>query len=69
MSRHKTAYELGLDALDLQLCLDTDDNQADYNGSRRTDEHEREAAENPEVTPSDGPTAFLPAPETGVSGS
>ena len=39
MARYKTAYELeGLDALDLQLCLDTDNNQPDYDGGRTIDD-------------------------------
>ena len=44
MWRYKSAYELGLDALDLELCLDTDYNQADYDGSRGIDEEETEEA-------------------------
>ncbi len=40
MAYYKSAYELGLDPLDLQLCLDTDMNQADYDGSRQTHDGE-----------------------------
>ena len=36
MPRYKTAYELGLDALDLKLCLEMEMEQADYDGSRQT---------------------------------
>jgi len=35
MQGYKTAYELYLDSVDLQLCLDTDYNQPDYDGSRQ----------------------------------
>lgn len=47
MAHYKSAYELGLDALDLDLCLDMENNQADYDGSRQPDSEppEKEPAE------------------------
>ena len=52
MCRYKSAYDLGLlDPLDLQLCLDTDMNQADYDGSRRTDADEHEEPSTEPTTP------------------
>jgi hypothetical protein len=50
MFPYKTAYELELDALDLQLCLDTDDNQHDYEGSRKTDEVAEDSGPPPQTT-------------------
>jgi hypothetical protein len=41
---YKSAYELGLDALDLQLCHDTDYNQPNYVGSRSIDDEQDDKA-------------------------
>jgi hypothetical protein len=38
MNRYKSAYELGLDPLDLQLCLEMESNQHDYDGNRQNDD-------------------------------
>jgi hypothetical protein len=45
MNTYKSAYELGLDPLDLLLCLDTDMNQADYDGSRQLEDNEPDGPE------------------------
>lgn len=44
MNRYKSAYELDLDGLDLELCLDMDSNQPNYDGNRRSDTDQPETA-------------------------
>jgi hypothetical protein len=49
-SHYKSAYELGLDPLDLQLCLDTDMNQSNYDGSRQIEDNRLDGQEPPPET-------------------
>ena len=60
MPHYKNAYELGLDGLDLELCLDTDSNQVDYDGSRRSDKPSQPNA--PPASPSEGEPEPPPTP-------